>query len=179
PARSARVLGALPEAVRPEIVRRLATLRQVRGELLGEVTASLQERLDAAASSAEPEVETAGGLDGTAAILQNLSRAETRRLLEGLEGADPEQAALLRSRVFTFESLVAADDRGIQELLRMIETKTLALALRDAEEEITKKILANLSERASSILKDEMEFLGAIRPDDQDAARREVVTAAL
>ena len=61
----------------------------------------------------------------------------------------------------------------------MIETKTLALALRDAEEEVTKKILTNLSERASGILKDEMEFLGAIRPDDQDAARREVVTAAL
>ena len=179
PARSARVLGALPEAVRPEIVRRMATLRQVRGELLGEVTASLQERLDAAASSGEPEVEDGGGLEGTAAILQNLSRAETRRLLEGLEGADPEQAALLRSRIFTFESLVAADDRGIQELLRMIETKTLALALRDAEEEVTKKILTNLSERASGILKDEMEFLGAIRPDDQDAARREVVTAAL
>jgi flagellar motor switch protein FliG len=178
PARSARVLGALPDAVRPEIVRRMATLRHVRGELLGEVTASLQERLEAV-SSDEPDSAVTDGLEGTAAILQCLSRAEARRVLEGLESADPDQALLLRSRIFTFESLVAADDRGIQELLRMIETKTLALALRGAEESTSKKVLANLSERASSILKDEMEFLGAVRPDDQDAARREVVTAAL
>jgi len=178
PARAARVLSALPESVRSETVLRMATMRRVRGDLLGDVATSLKERL----SAALPEESEAGETDGierTASVLSSLGRGATRRLLETLELQDPERAAALKDLVFTFESLLAADDRGIQELLRQIETKTLALALHGDTEGILQRITKNLSERAAGILKDEIDFLSGVRPDEKRAAQNEIVSAAL
>ena len=176
PERAAKTLVALPEAVRAETVRRMASMRRVRAEVIGDVASSLKERLDV--GDAGEDSEGPDGLERAAALLSSLSRTETRKLLEDIERDDPDRASALRSRVFTFESLVLADDRGIQELLRQVETKTLAVALAGAEESIQKKILGNLSERAGSMLKDEIEYVGKVRPDDQTAARKEVLAAA-
>jgi flagellar motor switch protein FliG len=176
PERAAKALVALPEALRAETVRRMASMRRVRAEVIGDVASSLKERLDVGGSA--DDSEGPDGLEKAAALLSTLSRAETRKLLEEVEREDPDRAAALRSRVFTFESLVLADDRGIQELLRQVETKTLAVALVGAEESIQKKILGNLSERASAMLKDEIEYVGKVRPEDQTAARKEVLATA-
>ena len=96
-----------------------------------------------------------------------------------MEAQEPERAAELRSRVFTFDTLLLADDRGIQELLRQVETKTVALALHGEREEMTQKITKNLSERAAGILKDEIEFLSSVRPEEKATAQNEIVAAAL
>jgi flagellar motor switch protein FliG len=176
--RAGRVLKQLPDAVRAETVLRMAGLRQVRGELLHEVASTLQEGL----KSAPADDDSSAALDAierTAAILASMSRSDARHLLEEIKRDQPEQGVELQSRIFTFESLVHADDRGIQELLREIEAKRIAMALKDAPEEIARKFFANLSERAATMLKDEMEFLGAMRSDEQVAARREVVDTAL
>ncbi len=178
PAHAAQVIRALPEAARAEVIIRMSSLKPVRGELLGEIASSLKQGLGAV-NTAEPEEPEVDVLARTAAMLTRLRRAEARKLLEGLREAQPEKAADLQSRVFTFESLLLADDRGIQELLREVDAKRVALALKDADETISKKFFANLSERATAMLKDEMEFLGAIRPEDQAAARREITEAAL
>ena len=118
-------------------------------------------------------------MERTASVLQSMSRGMVRDLLDGLERESPEQAAALREMVFTFDSLLLADDRGIQELLRLVETKSLALALHGAEEEISEKFLGNLSERAAQMLREEMEFLGTVRPQDQEAAQQEITKQAL
>ncbi len=178
PARAARTLAALPESVRSETVLRMATMRRVRGDLLGEVATSLKERLDNAAPE-ESEAGEADGIERTASVLSSLGRGATRRLLEALELQDPERAAALKDRVFTFESLLAADDRGIQELLRQVETKSLSLALHGETDEMLQKITKNLSERAAGILKDEIDFLSTVRPDEKRAAQNEIVAAAL
>jgi flagellar motor switch protein FliG len=174
--RAAATLAEIPEEQRAKTVQRMASMRQVQGDVIDAVAASLRERI--ATDEGGETGTTLDGLARTAAVLSTLGRAAARRLLEQIEGTDPQQAAALRERIFTFESLLLADDRGIQELLRQVETKTVAVALRGADEAIQKKLLSNLSERAAGMLKDEMEFLSAVRPDEQAAARRELLTAA-
>ncbi len=178
PQRASRVLRALPDAVRAETVLRMAGLRQVRGEVLGDVATSLQEGLRGRAP-AEAEGALQDAVERTASVLANLSRGDARQLIEEVKREQPEQGLALQSRLFTFESLLNADDRGVQEMLREVEAKRVALALKGAPETIANKFFSNLSERAATMLKDEMEFLGQLRPEEQLEARRELVELAL
>jgi flagellar motor switch protein FliG len=118
-------------------------------------------------------------VERTASVLANLSRGDARQLIEEVKREQPEQGLALQSRLFTFESLLNADDRGVQEMLREVEAKRVALALKGAPEAIANKFFSNLSERAATMLKDEMEFLGQLRPEEQIDARRELVELAL
>ena len=176
--KAAATLGGLPEELRPEMVIRMASLRRVPAEVVGDVASSLRERLQDPELTVEQD-EDSDGLERTAAVLQSLARSETRTLLEALEQQDPERAEQLRALVFTFDSLRLADDRGVQELLRMVESKSLALALHGCEPELQDKFFRNLSERASRMLKEEMELITAVRPDEQVAAQKEILGRAL
>jgi flagellar motor switch protein FliG len=172
--RAASLLAALPEAARGETVLRMATLRQVRGEVLGEVATSLHERL-----SAHKSQDAGDGLARTVAVLGKMARLETKRVLDELESGHPDEVARLRAELFTFESLVAADDRGMQELLRQIDSGKLGLALLGADAALQDRFLKNLSERGGGLLREEMEYLGTPNPKDQALARREILEVAL
>lgn len=177
PPRAARLLGRLPEHARTETLLRMARMRRVRAEVVADVASCLRERLGGEAAAdwdAGPS-----GIERAAGVLSSLDRAEARRLLEAVAAEDAEKAEQLRGLVFTFESLAEADDRGMQELLRAVETKVLALALHGAAEAVAAKVFRNLSERAASMLRDEMEFLGVVRPEDRAAARKEILAQAL
>jgi len=177
PTQAAQVLGHLSEEQRSETLQRMCNLRQVRGDILGEVVDSLRERLEDPATV--DEAPQADGMERTAEVLQAMSRAEVRELLDDVEKADAERAQQLRQLVNTFEMLEVADDRGIQELLRMVETRSLALALKDEPATLVDKFLGNLSERAAGMLREEIEFLGTIRPADKKTAQDEIIHAAL
>jgi flagellar motor switch protein FliG len=174
PHRAAQLLGALPEKSRAETVLRMATLKQVRGEVLGEVATSLHERL-----TDQRGQETGDGLARTVTVLAAMARIDTKRVLDQLDEEHPEEVARLRAELFTFESLVLADDRGLQELLRQVDSAGLALALVGADEKLRGRFLGNLSERAATMLKEEMEFLGTPNAKDQAAARKSILDLAL
>lgn len=177
PARAARLLESVPGHARAETILRMARMRRVRAEVVADVASSLKERLGGAAASGRDAGPS--GIERAAAVLQSLDRAEARRLLETVAAEDADRAEQLRNLVFTFESLADADDRGIQELLRAVDTKALAVALHGASEAVAAKVFRNLSERAASMLRDEMEFLGVVRPEDRAAARKEILGQAL
>ena len=174
PRRAAQLLRALPDEVRAETVLRMATLRQVPGEVLGEVATSLQERL-----SRHKTREHQDGLERTATVLANLPRTVTKGVLDELDAEHPDEVAKLRAELFTFESLVAADDRGMQELLRQLDSTRIALALQGADEPLRNRFLGNLSERAAGMLEEEMEYVGTPAPADVAAARKEILDLAL
>jgi flagellar motor switch protein FliG len=176
PRRAAQALRALPQALQAETVLRMTTLREVRREVVGLVATTLQLRMS------EHRVQPAsgvGGLERTATILAGLARADVKRLLDELAPEHPEEAERLRGRLFTFESLVAADDRGLQEVLRNVDTSKLGLALVGAEPELAARFFKNLSERAVAVLKEEMEFLRTPDPVEQAAARKAILDWAL
>lgn len=174
PRRAAQLLAALPEELRTETVLRMATLKQVRGEVLGEVATSLQERL-----AAHKGQETEDGLGRTVTVLSRMPRADAKRVLDEMERDHPKEVEEMRSRLFTFESLKQADDRGLQELLRQIDSGKLALALAGADGPLAARFLGNLSDRAAGMLKEEMEYLGTPAPKEQAPVRREILDLAL
>ena len=176
PARAAAALAQLPDELRSATVQRMTSLQPVEGGILDEVAASLQERLQdpVAVEKDEPD-----GMSRTAAVLQEMRRSDVRAMLDEVEKVDEERAQALRAMVNTFDTLILANDRGIQELLRGVETKTLVLALKDEEPELLNKFLSNLSERAAGMFREEMEYLSDVREDEKKTAQNEIMAAAL
>jgi flagellar motor switch protein FliG len=124
-------------------------------------------------------VEDEDGMAKTAAVLQEMKRSDVRAMLDEIEKVDPERAQQLRSMVNTFDTLLLANDRGIQELLRAVETKTLCVALHEEDPAMLTKFLDNLSERAAAMMKEEMEYLSEVRPAEKKEAQNEIMAAAL
>ncbi|MGA7648853.1 MAG: FliG C-terminal domain-containing protein, partial [Terriglobales bacterium] len=102
----------------------------------------------------------------------------SKGILENIEKDDPKMALAIRNLMFTFDDLLGVPEAGIRELLGQLEKKTLALALRGANEELKNLIFKSMSSRAVDMLKEDMEILGAVRAKDVHAAQREIVDVA-
>jgi flagellar motor switch protein FliG len=96
-------------------------------------------------------------VDSLAEILNSAGRSAERTVIEGLAAQDPALADAVRLRMFTFEDIVELEDREIQLILREVDQKDLVLALRGVGEELTEKILRNLSQRGAEMLREDME----------------------
>jgi flagellar motor switch protein FliG len=81
----------------------------------------------------------------------------------------------IRNRMFVFENIVQLEDRYIQKVLRRVDNKTLAMAMKGAAPDITEKIMKNLSQKAAELLKDDIDVLGPVRIRDVEQAQREIV----
>src|SRR5262249_40403184 len=127
----------------------------------------------------EEGIEERDGLGAAAEILKAMDRARSRAILSRLDSADAESAEKLRTRVYTFEMLLLLSDRGIQEILKGIDSKQLGLALKGTVPEVSEKFFKNMSTRAAEMVKDEMEFLGAAKVKDVEAAQKEILDKAL
>ncbi len=133
---------------------------------------------DADLSSFLGESSTAGGLGAVAEVMNLTPSALERELMEGLAGHDPELAEQVKELMFTFEDIVKLDDVGITRLLRDVETKQLAVALKVASDELKDRMLGLLSTRARGALLEELEFLGPARVSDVEQAQAGVVRTA-
>ena len=117
-------------------------------------------------------------VDGRAASLEILRRspaAQQTEILAAIEKDDPALANDLRSKLFTFEDIVTLDDRAVQQILRQVDTRGLAVALKGVEEVVRDKVLRNMSSRAAENLLEEIEMLKGIRAADVKEARGEIV----
>jgi len=103
------------------------------------------------------------------------SSPEVIREIEKLGYDSPELAEEIRRRMFVFEDLIKLDDRSVQLVLREIDPKDLALALKGATEEVKDKILKNISKRAAQLLQDELEYMGPVRVKDVEEAQQKVI----
>jgi flagellar motor switch protein FliG len=80
--------------------------------------------------------------------------------------------------MIVFDNLLGVDDRGMQELLRQVQSDSLLLALKGADEELKAKIFRNMSQRAAEMLKDDLEARGPVRLADVEAAQKEILGVA-
>ncbi|HBF69577.1 MAG TPA: flagellar motor switch protein FliG, partial [Thermotoga sp.] len=87
----------------------------------------------------------------------------------------PELADEIRRRMFVFEDILKLDDRSIQLVLREVDTRDLALALKGASDELKEKIFKNMSKRAAALLKDELEYMGPVRLKDVEEAQQKII----
>jgi flagellar motor switch protein FliG len=121
------------------------------------------------------ELQDVGGVERLAEILNWADRATEKNILENLEEEDPELVEQVRRLMFVFEDIILVNDKGIQAMLKEVDNHELALALKTASEELKTKIFDNMSERASSLIAEEMEYMGPVRISDVEAAQQNIV----
>lgn len=172
PQQAAAVLSELPPELQAEVALRVATMEKISPEVLREVEITLQGHF---ASSAGRDLSVSGGAKSIAEILNLIETVSEKNILQAIEAEDPDLAAEIKNMMFVFDDLVLLDDRGVQRLLKEVETKDLAIALKAASDEVKNKIFANVSERVAVLVKEEMEFMGPMRLSDVEAAQQRVV----
>ena len=154
------------------MVKRIARMEQTTPEAIRMVEQGLESRL---ASIVTQDLERAGGVESIAEILNLVDRTTEKGILENLEEEDPDMVEQIRRLMFVFEDIVLVNDKGIQSVLKEIEHDELALALKTASEELQSKIFKNMSERAATLIKEDMEFMGPVRLSDVEAAQQRIV----
>jgi flagellar motor switch protein FliG len=108
-----------------------------------------------------------------------MERQKSSELIARIEENDPEMAEEIRQNMFIFEDLIKIDDRGVQEIMKEISTDVLAKALKTASEVIKDKIYKNMSERASDMLREDIEDMGPTRIADIEKAQNEIVKVTM
>ncbi|MTV47794.1 flagellar motor switch protein FliG [Heliobacillus mobilis] len=166
------IMSALPPERQAEIARRIALMDRTSPEVIREVEMVLERKLSSLVSQ---EHTSAGGLDTVVDMLNRVDRGTEKSIMEALEIQDPELAEEIKKRMFVFEDIIMLDDRSIQQVLREVDTKDLALALKGSSEEVVQKIFKNVSKRAGEMLREDMEFMGPVRLRDVEEAQQRIV----
>ena len=117
-----------------------------------------------------------GGVETLVGILNQVDRTTEKNITETLEREDAELADRIKSSMFVFEDIITLDDVSIQRILREVEVKDLALALKGCSEDVGEAIYRNQSKRAAASLKEDMEFLGPVRLMDVEKAQQDIVS---
>lgn len=173
PDRAALVLSGLSEDHQRTVAHRLAVMDQTSPDVVEQVEKVLQRRLS---SVLQPSEMTAvGGVQSLVDILNRSDRGTERLILESLESGDPELAEDVRQRMFVFEDVTQLDDKSVQLVLRGVDTKDLAMALKGVKAEVRELILRNMSERAAQNLGEEIELLGPVRLKSVEEAQGNIV----
>src|SRR4051812_48703298 len=170
---AASLLASLPNELQGDVAHRIATMDRPSPDVVRHVEDVLEQRLAGLAEA--PGDAVAGGVQPLVDILNRADAASGAAILESLEMTDPELADEIRRRMFVFQDIVKLDDRAVQLLLREIDTKDLAMALKGTTEPVRQKVLGNLSERAAGNLTEEISLLGPVRLRDVEDARDRIV----
>jgi flagellar motor switch protein FliG len=152
--------------------KRIATMDRTSPDVLKDVERILERKLS---SMVTQDFTAAGGVDSIVEILNRVDRATERTIMENLEVQNPELAEEIKRRMFVFEDIVLLDDRSLQLVLREIESKDLALALKASSNEVAGKIYKNMSKRAADMLREEIEYMGPVRIRDVEEAQQRIV----
>ncbi|ACJ75263.1 flagellar motor switch protein FliG [Thermosipho africanus TCF52B] len=172
PPLAAKVLSALPEKIQAEVVKRIALLDRASPDVVREIEKNLEKKFSGLGVQTLSQV---GGIDTAAEIINNIDRTTEKSIMEKLGYESPELAEEIRRRLFVFEDLLKLDDRSVQLVLREVDTRDLAVALKGASEELKEKIFNNMSKRAAQLLKDELEFMGPVRIKDVEEAQQKII----
>jgi flagellar motor switch protein FliG len=171
PEQAALILSSLPPEKQSDIARRIAVIDRTPPEVVKEVEKVLERKL----SMVVQQDQTVGGVKTLVNILNRVDRSTEKTILEELEVSDPDLADEVRKMMFVFEDIVKLHDTAIQRVLREVDTKDLAKAMRGANEEVNERIFKNMSRRAADMLREEIQFMGPVRLRDVEEAQQRIV----
>lgn len=173
PEKASIILSSLPHEAQSDVARRIATMDRTSPETLREVERVLEKKLSTLSSE---DYTSAGGVGSIVEILNRVDRSTEKTIIESLEEEDPELAEEIKKRMFVFEDIVLLDDRAIQKVLREVDQQELGKALKAVDNEVQDKIFKNMSKRAATTLKEDMDFMGPIRLKDVEEAQQKIVS---
>jgi flagellar motor switch protein FliG len=176
PTAAAEILMAIGPEKQAVIVKQVSRMTQLPASVLEDVAAALAANLPAPDAEAQVVVD---GIAKAAELLNASGKTASSSILATLEIDDPDLAATVRGAMFTFEDLERLDARAMRALLRDVSTERLTVALKNAPPGVLDSVFRGLSQRAAELIRDDLENMGTIRKADIEAARKEIVDAAL
>ncbi len=165
------VLGKLPERVRNDVLLRIATLDSVQPTALHELNDVLTKLLS---GNAIGKKSIRGGVKTAAEILNYLGSTQ-EAVLESVRTHDAELAQKITDEMFVFEDILEVDDRGIQLVLREVQSESLIVALKGASEELREKVFKNMSQRAAEMLREDLESKGPVKLSEVESEQKEIL----
>uniref|UniRef100_A0A832CX07 Flagellar motor switch protein FliG n=1 Tax=Ignavibacterium album TaxID=591197 RepID=A0A832CX07_9BACT len=172
PDQTAEALKELPPELRADVAYRIATLGKVSPQTLKQIEKVVDEM---AGTTLSQSVSKIGGSKSLANILNRLNVNLTKEILEQIEINDPDVATEVKRLMFMFEDIVNIQDKDIQKILKEVDRKDLALALKVADETLRNKIFSNMSERAADLLKEELQYMGMVKLKEVEAAQSKII----
>ena len=166
-------LREMPEESRMEVVFRLATLERVSPQILRELDQALQSEFR---SSGAVSGSKMGGVEAASQIMGTVDRATESSILTAMDEVDPDLANEIRNLRFTYEDIQKIDDHGVQMMLKEISQEDLLISLKTASEELKEKIFTNMSERASTMLKEDLEAMGLTKVTEVERSQQKIVS---
>lgn len=168
-------LQRLPSDIQPDLIRRIAAMGELGGDALADIEAHLAESIRKIGTR---DLFSPGGSAVASRLLSQVSRSTQQRLLAALQNDDAELSASLSENLFMFEDIVAMDSKSLQLILREIDAEILTTALRGSDPATQSRLLAGLSQRAASAIRDDLATPSNVRVADVQTARKHVVATA-
>jgi flagellar motor switch protein FliG len=172
PEQTANALQELPPDLRVEVAFRIATLGKISPNTLKRIEKVVDEMAGLTMS------QSVGKIGGTKSLAQILNRTKvsfSKELLEELMEFDGDVGVEVKRQMFLFDDIINIQDRDIQKVLREIDRKDLTLALKVADDKLKEKIYTNMSERASDLLKEELEYMGMVKLKEVESAQARII----
>ena len=172
PQQAAGIISSLTPDKQTDVAKRIAMMDRTSPDVIKEVENILEQKL---ASLVSQDYTIVGGVDSVVEVLNTVDRGTEKHIMENLEIEEPELADEIRKKVFVFEDILMLDDRSIQRVLREVENSELAVALKNANEEVQNVIFNNMSTRLVDMIKEDMEYMGPVRLKDVEEAQQKIV----
>ena len=169
------VIEKLPAEIRSDIIMRVARLTDIQQSALAEIESLIANK---SADSSRGGTRKVGGDKVAAGIVNSLKPERGEQLLEEIKERNEELSVRIEEMMFVFDTLLEVDDRGIQALLREISNELLVVALKGCDPEISDKILGNMSKRAGTLLREDMDAKGPMKLSDVEAAQKDILDVA-
>ena len=168
---AAKVLAELPQWVQAEVLLRVSQLDGIQPAAMDKLDEMIEKQIAGKGASVSANL---GGAKAAASIL-NFLPATT---LEELRKSDEGVAQKLQDLMFVFEDMITVDDKGIQSVLREVDSARLVIALKGADQNLVAHFLKNMSQRAAEMLKDDMESKGPVKLSEVEAAQKDIISLA-
>jgi flagellar motor switch protein FliG len=172
--KAAEIISILPEETKSDIAFRIVSMGQVQDEFIRELDESIKKDISGVGTVSRKF----NGIEKLADILNEVDGSTEELILSYIEKEDSELAESIRQKMFVFEDLMQTEDRSFREILQNVDNQVVAKALKTASEEMKKKVFNNLSERASEMLKEDMEVMGPVRLTEVEESQQTIIRAA-
>jgi len=172
---AASVLGCFDDKVRLDIMMRIAALDRIQPQALQELNDMLETQFSGPRSTQLTQI---GGVKAAANIMNFIDSSIEAELMESIKETDESLARQIQDLMFVFDNLIDVDDRGIQVILREVQTDQLVIALKGADTALQEKVFKNMSKRAAELLRDDLEAKGPVRVSEVEMAQKEILSVA-
>jgi flagellar motor switch protein FliG len=172
PDQASEIIGYFPERMRQDVMLRIATLDGVKPIALRELNDVMTKLLT---GNENLKKQTMGGIKVAANIMNFMSGDNEAVIMEGLKNYDDDMAQKIMDEMFVFDNIIDIDDKGIQVILREVQSEMLIVALKGTTEEMREKIFKNMSSRAAEMMKEDLESKGPVKLSEVESQQKQIL----